>query len=554
VRRPALLLGTGAVVLALVLVLAIVLNRDEPASDSVPTEAPSSAPAASAPPADALTTVLSSGFDEGDDGWEPLGDGVQVSTADDPTRSGAGSLLVTGRQEPWHGAAVDVSGLLARGQVHTVSAWVRLGADGGVEGGEGGAAGDAEVQLTLERDGAEPVYVHAAQGSVGPDAWVQLTGTAQVPEGDGDWRLYAETTACLADLRLDDVVVQRPAPPVQEDVPALRDVADVPIGMAVGPQDLTGRPAELLLRHADQITPENALKPAVVQPREGELDFGPADAVLDAAVAHGLAVHGHTLVWHRSTPDWFFEDADGRPLTSAPEDQALLLDRLRTHTQAIAAHLAERYGADNPVTSWDVVNEAIDPEQPDGLRRSRWYEVLGPDYVAEAFRIARDAFGPDVALYLNDYDTDAPGRRRALVRLVADLQTQGVPVDGVGHQMHASLTTDVDQVAATFDAVGALGVQQAVTELDVAISGRDEHLDSTPSDRLERQGEQVEALVATARSRGVASITVWGVYDTRSWLRTWPEDRPFEAPLLFDDDLQAKPAFWGFVRGLGGET
>ncbi|WP_217617322.1 endo-1,4-beta-xylanase, partial [Cellulomonas sp. GbtcB1] len=83
------------------------------------------------------------------------------------------------------------------------------------------------------------------------------------------------------------------------------------------------------------------------------------------------------------------------------EDRALLLDRLRTHTRAGADHLAERYGDASPVTSWDVVNEAHDPQQPDGLRHSRWYEVLGPDYVADAFRIAREELGPDVALYLN---------------------------------------------------------------------------------------------------------------------------------------------------------
>lgn len=536
VRRPALLLGTGAVVLVLLLLLVVVLTRD----DGSPGAAPS--PAASTPPAAAMTTVLASGFDEGDEGWGPLGDDVEVSTVDAPTHAGAGSLLVTGRSEAWHGAAVDVSGSLARGQVHTVSAWVRLG--------EG--AGDADVQLTLERDPGsdDPVYVHLARAAATAGEWRQVTGTAEVPDGDGEWRLYLETPGSLADLRLDDVTVQRPASPVQTDVPALRDVADVPLGVAVGPQDLTGRPGELLLRHFDQVTPENAMKPVTVQPQEGTFDFGPVDEVLDVAAEHGLAVHGHTLVWHRSTPGWFFEDAGGRPLTSSPEDRALLLDRLRAHTRAIADHLADRYGAASPVRSWDVVNEALDPAQPDGLRHSRWYEVLGPEYVADAFRIAREAFGPDVTLYLNDYDTDAPDRRRALVRLVTDLQAAGAPVDAVGHQMHVGLDTDVDRVATTLDAVGALGLRQAVTELDVALSGRDEQLDRTPEDRLERQGAQVEALAAAFAARDLEFVGVWGLYDARSWLRTWPQERPFEAPLLFDDDLQAKPAFWGFVRGV----
>jgi endo-1,4-beta-xylanase len=546
VRRPAALIGAGALVLVLVVVLVVVLmSRD----DDPP--APEASPTSSAAPAADVTTVLSSGFDEDDEGWEPLGEGVQVATAQDVTHAGAGSLLVTGRTEPWHGAAVDVSGALTPGAAHTVSAWVRLGGEGD------GEVEDADVQLTLEgRSGdADPVYVHVGRARATAGDWVQVSGTAQVPEatgGGGAWRLYVETPESLADLRVDDVTVQRPTPEVQTDVPALRDTAAFPVGVAVGPQDLTGRPADLLVRHFDQVTPENAMKPVTVQPEEGTFDFAPMDEVLDFAAAHGSTVHGHTLVWHRSTPDWFFETADGRPLTDSAEDRALLLDRLRTHVQAVADHLEERYGDESPVTSWDVVNEAVDPQEGDGLRHSRWYEVLGPDYVAEAFRVAREAFGPDVLLLLNDYDTDAPDRRRALVQLVMDLQAQGVPVDGVGHQMHVGLDTSVDEVSTTLDAVAALGLRQAVTELDVAVSGRDEQLDATPQDRLERQQEQYRALVAAFAQRDLAFVSVWGLYDARSWLRFWPEDRPFEAPLLFDDDLQAKPAFWGFIEGAGG--
>lgn len=538
-RRPALLIGAGAVLVVLALLVVLLVTRDGD-DDGTP---PGPTAAATTPPPEALTTVLSSTFDEGDEGWAPLGDGVRVAAAQDVTHDRAGSLLVSGRTEAWHGAAVDLSGSVARGQVHAVSAWVRLG--------EG--APDADVQLTLERDpGSEdPLYLHVARGAATAGDWVELAGTAEVPEGDGEWRLYVETTESTADLRVDDVTVRRPTPEVQTDVPALKDATEVPLGVAVGPQDLTGRPAELLLRHFDQVTPENAMKPVTVQPAEGEFDFGPMDEVLDFAAAHGLTVHGHTLVWHRSTPEWFFEAPDGRPLTGSPEDRALLLDRLRTHTRAVADHLAERYGDASPVTSWDVVNEALDPEQPDGLRHSRWYEVLGPDYVAEAFRVAREELGPDVVLYLNDYDTDAPDRRRGLVRLVMDLQAAGAPVDAVGHQMHVDLDTDVDRVATTLDAVAALGLRQAVTELDVAISGRDEQLGSTPPDRLEAQRGQVQELASAFAARDLAFVGVWGLYDTRSWLRAWPQERPFEAPLLFDDELQAKPAFQGFLDGIG---
>jgi endo-1,4-beta-xylanase len=548
VRRPlpALPLVLGVLlVAALVLVLVLIARPDGDGSADRrpdPPAPPSAGPSARAadPTAD-LTTVLSSGFDEDQDGWQPLGEAVDVQRVQDVTHAGAGSLRITGRTEAWHGAAVDVSGVVAPGSPHTVTAWVRTG------------SGTADVQLTLERDpDGDPVYLHLDPVAATADRWTQVVGTVDVPAGDGPWRLYVETTGALVDLRLDDVTVSRPSPPVQTDVPALREVAPFPVGTAVGPQDLTGRPAELLARHFDQVTPENAMKPITVQPAEGRFDFGPMDQVLDAAVSAGQTVHGHTLVWYRSTPDWFFQRADGTPLTGSDEDRALLLGRLETHLRAIADHLAERYGTANPVRSWDVVNEALDPEQDDGLRRSRWYQVLGPDYVAEAFRLAREVFGPDVALYLNDYETDVPDRRRALVALVQDLLAAGVPIDGVGHQMHLRLGASADRIDQTLDAVGDLGVAQAVTELDLALSSRDEHLDATPPDRVEQQGAEMEALLRVIAAHDPAFVSVWGLYDTRSWLRTWPRERPFEAPLLFDGDLQAKPAFWGFVRGIEG--
>lgn len=546
-RRPAVI-GLCTVLAAAVVAVAllVVLREPTPAPGTPPT------PAASATATTDLTTVLATGFDDPEQdaaGWTALGEGVAVEPSAEVPHSGGGSLLVTGRSQVWHGAQVDVTGMVATGQPHTVTAWVRLGQGGGADPG---ADRHGQAQLTLQRTGEHEQFWHLARAEVGADGWTALTGEVTVPEddGDGEWRLYLETTDTLADLRLDDVRIARPTPPVQTGLASLAGASDLPIGTAVADQDLSGRPAELLLRHFDQVTAENAMKPAVVQPVEGEFDFGPMDRVLDFAVQHRLRVHGHTLVWHRSTPEWFFTAPDGRPLTDSPADQQLLRERLHTHIQAVADHLAERYGADSPVLSWDVVNEPLDPAEPDGLRHSRWYQVLGPGYLGEAFRAAREAFGPGVTLYLNDYDTDAPDRRRALVSVLTGLRAEGVPVDAVGHQMHLRLGASVQRVADTLDAVAALGLRQAVTELDVALTAPDQDLDRVTADQLAEQGDLVRELVTAVVARDPEFIAVWGLYDTRSWLRSWPRDRPLEAPLLFDDDLQAKPAYQGFLAGL----
>lgn len=543
-RRPALILGTVALA-AVVVVLLVLVLRDPRAPEPDASPAPS-------PSSPELSTVLSTDFDDpelGVAGWTPLGEGVEVERSEDVPHGGSGSALITGRTEPWHGAQVDVTGVISPGVQHTASAWVRLGQGGGDDPGPDRSG---EVRLTLQRTGDQEEFWHLATATVTAQDWVQLSGTVDLPADtpDGEWRLYLETTDTLADLRLDDIELARPTPPVQTDVAALSGVTDIPIGTAVTAQDLTGRPAELLLRHFDQLTAENAMKPAVVQPTEGEFDFAPMDQILDFAVQHGMTVHGHTLVWHKSTPEWFFTAPDGRPLTSDPADQQLLRDRMRTHMQAIADHLAERYGGDNPVRSWDVVNEPLDPEQSDGLRHSRWYEVLGPDYIATAFTTARDVFGPDVTLYLNDYDTDAPDRRRGLLALLGTLQASGVPVDAVGHQMHLRLGSSVERVTATLDAVRDLGFRQAVTEFDVALTASDQQLDTVTDDQLAEQGDLVRQLVVTFVAHDPEFLSVWGLYDTRSWLRSWPRERPLESPLLFDDELQTKPAYEGFLSGL----
>lgn len=539
---PALLLAAGA----LVLVVVLLAGPLSPSPDAAPEQDPPASPAAP----ERISTVLSSDFEDGAGGWEGLGT-AQVETREGDARSGGASLLTAGRSEPWNGALLDVSGVLTPGTEHTLSVWVRMAPGAAPEQGE--AAEPDELQLTVRRDvDGERTYDHLVHTPVGPDEWVELRTDYTLPEGSQHPELYVESTGTLADFLVDDVTVTKEAPPVQTDIPVLREALaqDFPVGTAVGRQDLEGAPAELLTRHFSTITPENALKPASIQPREGEFTFERADEVLDFAVEHGLGVHGHTLVWHRSTPDWFFEAPDGRELGQSPEDQALLLARLDAHVRAVAAHLEERYGDDNPVRTWDVVNEAVDPKQDDGLRRNQWYAVLGPDYLAHAFRIARDAFGPETVLYLNDYGTENADKRRAAADVVQRLLDQGVPVDGMGHQMHVNLGVPVSRIEDTITTFEDLGVRQAITELDVAVAeSPDEELTSTPPERLDEQGLFYGDLMAALRRHpgAVSSLTVWGLYDARSWLRAWPTERPHEAPLLFDEDLQAKPAYWGLV-------
>jgi endo-1,4-beta-xylanase len=480
--------------------------------------------------------VLSSDFEDGTtQGWGLRGPETVAVTEGD-AHGGARSLLVSGRTDAWNGPARAITSVTQVGVTYQVEAWLRL------------APGQdpADLRVSVQRDaGGSTTYSTVLTATATADEWVRVSGSYTETSASDAVTLYVESVDALVDFRLDDVTLTALQPPEIEDLPPLKGelAEDFVVGAAVEVADLVGPSGELLSRHFAQLTAGNAMKPDAIQPAEGTFTFTTADRIVGHARANDMRVYGHTFVWHSQTPDWFFEDGDGQPLTRADRDLALA--RMRAHIEAIAAHYD-----DGEIWAFDVVNEVIDETQPDGLRRSPWYEIVGPDYIDHAFRFARAAFGPDVKLFINDYNTEFPAKRAAYHELVSRLVADGVPIDGVGHQLHVDLRRPVSLVDETLTRFDDLGLLQAVTELDVSTSlTSTEQLEATPPARLIEQGWYYRDLfeVLRAHSDDLASVTVWGLSDARSWLRTWPVNRPQEAPLLFDDRLQAKPAYYGIV-------
>ena len=231
------------------------------------------------------------------------------------------------------------------------------------------------------------------------------------------------------------------------------------------------------------------MKWASVEPARGEFDWRGADALVAFAKAHGQKVRGHTLVWHSQLPPWLIQGQFSRQ-----ELRDLMVAHIKTE--------AGRYKGE--IYAWDVVNE---PFANDGeWRKSIWWEAMGPDYVAIALQAARAA-DPDAKLYINDYGVETAGpKMSALHDLVASLKRDGVPIDGVGLQSHfvsGSAPADLAAVMADF---AALGVDVAVTELDLRIL-----LPASKQSLLTQAddyGSVVRACRATARCVGV---TTWGI-------------------------------------------
>ncbi|SDH02042.1 endo-1,4-beta-xylanase [Nonomuraea jiangxiensis] len=476
----------------------------------------------------------------GDPTREPVVTGFEDGTAQDwapraaallqpspaAARTGSGGLAVTGRSASWDGPALNVFGRMGKGDKYSLSAWVRLG-----PGADAGRLG-----LSIERrTGGTPSYERVvAPRDVPAGEWVRLSGTYTLAYDVEFLSVYVESDSGTFPFDLDDFELRHlPAKPIQTDIPALKDAVPFTMGTASSRAETLGVHGELLVKHFGSLTPGNALKWDATQPSEGVFTFADGDHLVDFAAGHGLAVRGHTLAWHSQTPDWVFAGAD----------KETLLKRLETHVRT----LVTRYKG--KIAAWDVVNEVVDENQPDGLRRSPWYEIAGLDFIRTAFRVAREA-DPDAKLFINDYNTEFPRKREALYALVKRLKAEGVPIDGVGHQLHLNIEhPSAAGVEATIERFATLGVDQQVTELDVSVyTDFVSSYDTISPELLLQQGHRYKELFDVFRRQAahLSSVTVWGASDDVSWLRTWPIPR-LNAPLPFDDELQAKPAYWGIV-------
>ncbi|NBC65835.1 MAG: 1,4-beta-xylanase, partial [Bacteroidetes bacterium] len=220
----------------------------------------------------------------------------------------------------------------------------------------------------------------------------------------------------------------------------------------------------LILQHFNSITPENLLKWERVHPNPDEYNFGPADTFIEFGEENEMFIVGHTLVWHSQVPDWVFETDTGKAV-----GRKKLLERMRNHIQTVAGRYQGR------IDGWDVVNEAVLDEG--GMRESRWYQLVGEDYVQKAFEYADEA-APGAELYYNDYNLWIPEKREAAIALVKRLQQNNIRIDGIGMQAHLKMDTPtVEMMEESILAFSELGLKVMITELDIDLLPRKEQVD-----------------------------------------------------------------------------
>ena len=304
------------------------------------------------------------------------------------------------------------------------------------------------------------------------------------------------------------------------------------VGNVVSPRDIGTRRFDILKKHFNILTAENAMKPLYLQAEKGVFTFEAADAVVDAVLEAGIKMHGHTLAWHQQSPEWINREGISR-------DEAV--ENLISHAKTVAGHFRGR------VVSWDVLNEAIIDNPPNyddwktSLRQTPWYKAIGQEYIEILFKAAREA-DPDALLYYNDYNLDNQNKAQAVYNMVKEINennpgVNGRPlIDGIGMQGHYRVNTNIENVAASLKLFASLGVKVSISELDVQ-AGVNSTL--TPEQAVQ-QGVVYARLFALFREHAgvLGRVTIWGLDDGASW-------RTQTSPTLFDRDLREKPAFWG---------
>ena len=509
-------------------------------------------------PSGSAQTMLATSFSDGTtDGWTlrdtNTANAVLGVVAGGPNGA-AHAIQVSNRDNQGDGPQYDVTSLLSAGTTYDYDLWLRV---------PGATAPVAMTLSSATTQAGTQTFSNLAQFTDVTDAWTHETGTFTLPAFDSAASIYIETkyqSGSVGDtstFQLGNVSVVKPGQPtIQTDIPSLKDTVDFPVGVAADSRETTGASSQLVLKDFNQLTPENSMKPEGWYDANHNFRTDPqTTALMNFAQANHLRVHGHTLVWYQQTPAWFFQHDDGTALTNSAADQAILKQRLHDHIFDVANALATAYGpfgsSTNPLVSFDVVNEVIaDDATPDGLRQSQWYNILGPQYIALAFQDADQAFNHDYAaagtdrpitLFINDYNSEQTDKQNRYFNEVKSLLAAGVPVDGVGHQFHVSITTPISSMKGALDRFSTLGVKQAVSELDVSLG-------NNPTNALLiQQGyfykDAYNAFRAHQAQYGdIFAVTQWDLTDTRSW-------HAQTDPTLFDGNLQAKPAYFGAVNG-----
>ncbi len=336
------------------------------------------------------------------------------------------------------------------------------------------------------------------------------------------------------------------------------------IGTALNVKQITEKDAkslQILGEQFDAVVAENCMKSQPLLPEKGRYNFTMADRFVELGEKYNLFITGHTLIWHSQLPKWFCVDDDGNNVS--PE---VLKQRMKEHISTVVSRYKGR------IKGWDVVNEAI--LEDGSYRKSKFYEILGEEFIPLAFQYAQEA-DPNAELYYNDYNEWYPGRRATVVKLIRTLKERGIRIDAIGMQGHLGMDSpSINEYEEAILDYTKEGVKVMITELDLSILpsprrgvGADlaTNFDYQKELNPYTEGVPEEASIAwnnrmndffklfIKHAGKVSRVTLWGITDGDSWKNGFPVRGRTDYPLLFDRQYNAKPVVQMIIKEAGNK-
>lgn len=333
------------------------------------------------------------------------------------------------------------------------------------------------------------------------------------------------------------------------------------IGMAVNEEISSGQDSisqNIILKQFNAITPENVMKAERINPKPGVYNFKPADDFVAFGKKNKMFMIGHTLIWHNQTPDWFFQDKNGKPNTKEAQ-----MEQMRSYIETIAGRYAGK------VQAWDVVNEVLD--ENGSYRPTTWVNSIGngDTLVKNAFKFT-NKYAPNTELYYNDFNAWRPTKRDGIMRMVRMLKKEGVRIDGIGIQGHWGLNyPKKEYIEAAIDSFASLGVKVMITELDIDVlpltkEGQiigtgllhpqyeleefkaflDPYRNGLPMNVEQQLANRYAELfeIFYKKRDKIARVALWGLHDGMSWKNDYPIANRMNYPLLYDRNKKPKKA------------
>jgi len=326
----------------------------------------------------------------------------------------------------------------------------------------------------------------------------------------------------------------------------LKTVADFPIGTAIQIEKLLQDPKlqQLEIENFNSITSDRDMKMNRIIASEGAYNWKTVDTILYYAQKNNQRLFGHNLIWHSSTPEWVE--------TKGSKDSIWLAKFMKDYIQTYVGRYKGK------VAAWDVVNEAFDT-QGGAYRKTFWYNNLGKSYIEKAFVYAHE-IDPKAILFYNDFNIERDSLKlNAVLEMVKEFKQKGVPISGIGFQMHIRMDTPDELIEKSLKKAAATGLQIHLSEVDIIFNKHNDtknggiQIYQEITDEMKKaQAEKYKNLVLIYRKTVPKAqqfgITFWNFNDRDTWINSFFNLKDW--PTIFDDKLSPKPAYFGFKEGL----